>query len=280
MRDDEFRIPPPGYRSAPQRRAEEMRRMVYLGGGAAVIVLLGVIAYFVATGSGSDSVPVIQAQTTPVKVKPADPGGLAVTTQGSGLLTNGSSSAVAPAPETPDPAALAAAAQQEQQASGPQPAKPAATTPTPTPTPAPATPAPAQAAATQAPAVSIPSVPETPAAPGSKQTATNVSPPSKEAAKTHDLAQEYRPPAADHHGPVRVQLAALDSRDAAMKEWDHLSHRMPALFDGRRPIFAQAQVNGHTWWRVRTAGFSSIAEASKFCEDVRAHGSACNVASY
>jgi len=201
-----------------------------------------------------------------------------VTTQGSGLLTNGSSSAVAPAPETPDPAALAAAAQQEQQASGPQPAKPAATTPTPTP--APATPAPAQAAATQAPAVSIPSVPETPAAPGSKQTAMNVPPPSKEAAKTRDLAQEYRPAAADHHGPVRVQLAALDSRDAAMKEWDHLSHRMPALFDGRRPIFAQAQVNGHTWWRVRTAGFSSIAEASKFCEDVRAHGSACNVASY
>jgi hypothetical protein len=65
-----------------------------------------------------------------------------------------------------------------------------------------------------------------------------------------------------------------------MREWDHLSHRMPELFAGRRPIFAQAQVNGHTWWRVRTAGFGSVAEATKFCQDIRAHGSACTVASF
>ena len=275
MRDDDLRIPPPGYRSAPQRRAEEMRRMLYICGGAATIVLLAVIAYFVATGGGgSGGMTVIQPPATPVKVKPADPGGLAVTNQGSGLLTNGSSSAVAPAPETPDPAALAAAAKQEQQASTPPKPAPAPVTPPP--------PAPAPAAPAAAPAVSIPSVPETPAKHSSHDMAMTVPPPSRQAAKTHDLAQEYRPsaPAVGHHGPVQVQLAALDSRDAALHEWDHLSHRMPDLFAGRRPIIVSATINGHTWWRVRTAGFSSGVEAEKFCRDVRAHGGACNVASF
>jgi hypothetical protein len=276
MLDDDVRVPPPGYRSAPQRRAEEMRRMVYLGGGGAVIVLLVVIAYFVATGSGSNGVPVIEAPTTPVKEKPVDPGGLAVTTQGSGLLTSGSSSAVAPAPEVPDPAALAAAATQEQQASQAAKAMPAiAAQP-----PVVSAPAQTSAAAPAPAALSIPSVPETPAAPGSKQMAMTVPPPSRQAAQTHDLAQEYHPQGTPVHGQVHVQLAALDSRDAAMREWDHLSHRMPDLFAGRRPIFSQAQVNGHNWWRLRTAGFTSVAEATKFCEDVRAHGGACTVASF
>ncbi len=280
MLDDDVRIPPPGYRSAPQRRAEELRRMVYVGGGAAVVVLLGVIGYYAATGSGAGgSVPVIQAPATPVKEKPVNPGGLSVTTQGSGLLTSGSSTAIAPAPETPDPAALAAAAQQEQQAPSPA--------PSPKPAPSAATAVASSAAATQsaatqpqASAVNIPSVPETPAPPGRAQMAMNVPPPSREAARVHDLAQEYHPPAADHHGPVRVQLAALASREAAMREWDHLTRRMPALFAGRRPIFAQADVGGHSWWRVRTAGFGSVAEAERFCRDVRANGSACTVASF
>ena len=50
------------------------------------------------------------------------------------------------------------------------------------------------------------------------------------------------------------------------------------LFDGRRPLFEQAHVNGHTFWRVRTAGFTSVTEAARFCDDVRAQGAACTVA--
>jgi hypothetical protein len=280
MLQDDIRIPPPGYRSAPQRRAAEARRMLWAAGGVGAIVVLGILGYFAAAGGGGpDSVPVIQAAAGPVKVRPADPGGLAVNTQTSALL-GGSGAAgdtsLAPAPEAPDPAALAAAAQQEQ-APPPAAAPASGTAAVVAATPAPPPPAPAPP-----PAVSVPSVPETPAASGTEKTAMNIPPPSSSAAQVHNLAEEYNPPAArsDDHGHVRVQLAALDSRDAALHEWDHLTHRMPALFDGRHPIFVEAHVNGHTYWRVRTTGFASVSEANRFCDDVHAQGGACTVASF
>jgi hypothetical protein len=280
MLQDDIRIPPPGYRSAPQRRAAEARRMLWAAGGVGAILVLGIVAYFVATGGGPESVPVIEAASGPVKVKPVDPGGLAVNTQTSALL-GGSGAAgdtsLAPAPEAPDPAALAAAAQQEQ---APQPAAASASSGAPavaaaTPTPPPPAPAPPAA-------VSVPSVPETPAASGTEKTSMTIPPASSGAAQVHNLAEEYNPPAArsDDHGHVRVQLAALDSRDAALREWDHLTRRMPALFDGRHPIFVEAHVNGHTYWRVRTTGFASVSEANRFCDDVHAQGGACTVASF
>jgi hypothetical protein len=205
----------------------------------------------------------IQAPPGPVKVKPADPGGLQVNTQTSALLgSNGSAAGanLAPAPEAPDPAALAATANQEQPQPTPPPPAPAAVKP-------------------PAPAVAVLSVPETAAPSAPHQTAMNIPPPSASAAAVHNLAQEYNPPVQSAgHGHVRVQLAALDSQAAALREWEHLAHRMPALFDGRRPIFAEAHVNGHTYWRVRTAGFVSVNEAAQFCHNVRARGAACTVA--
>lgn len=284
MFEDDVRIPPPGYRSAPQRRAAETRRTMMIVAGAGVFVVLCILGYFVATSSsGPDTVPVIEASNTPLKVKPVDPGGLNVNTQTSALLAgSGSGNAnVAPAPEAPDPAGLAAAAQ--------QPAAPSSTAaPAPTASSAAATPsasampsstAPAATAPTQAPAVAVRSVPETPAASAPKQTAMNVPPPSKSAAQVHNLAQEYATPSGKA-GHIRVQLAALESQEAAVKEWQHLSRKMPSLFSGRRPIFVQAQVNGRTYWRVRTAGFASVSEANQFCQDVHAHGGACTVASF
>ncbi len=265
---DEFRIPPPGYRSGPERRAAEAKRLVLAGGAIGVVLLFAVIAYLV-SGGGSNSVPVIQAPTTPVKVKPADPGGLQLPNQSSQLLgnTGGSGDAtLAPAPEAPNPAGLAA------------------TPPTPPPAPTPAPAAPPVAAAPPPPppaATSVPSIPETPAAPGSGRMAAIV-PPSAKTARMGNLAQEYTPPAghAAKSGHVQVQLAALDSEDGAHAEWDHLSRRMPDLFQGRSPIFMHADVNGRGFWRVRTAGFSSVAAATKFCADVRGQGGRCTVASF
>jgi SPOR domain len=271
MWEDEVRIPPPGYRSAPQRRAAEARRMMMAVGGVGAVLLLCVGGYYAATGGGSAGVPIIQPQPGPIKVKPADPGGLQVSAQTSALLGgdgSGANANLAPAPEAPDPAALAAAANQEQSAAtAPTPAPMAAVPPPPPPAPAPA------------PAVSVPSVPETAAMTAPEKTAMNIPPPSPGAAAVHNLAEEYTPPVASaQHGRVHVQFAALGSQQAAFHEWDRLSHRMPGLFDGRRPIFAEAHVNGHTYWRVRTAGFASVAEASRFCGDVRARGAACTVA--
>jgi hypothetical protein len=216
-------------------------------------------------------VPVIQAAAGPVKVKPLDPGGLAVNTQTSALLGGGGGAgdtSLAPAPEAPDPAALAAAAQQEQAAQS---------APLPAAAPAPLPPAPAPAAP-----VVVPSVPETAAAPAAQETALKVPPPSATSGLVHNLAEEYNPPLAKSGGSghVRVQLAALETHEAALREWDHLTRRMPSLFSGRRPILAEAHVNGRTYWRVRTAGFASLSAATRFCDDVRAQGGACTVASF
>lgn len=275
MFDDDLRIPPPGYRSAPQRRAEEMRRMLLIGGGAGVVLLLCVIGYFVATGSGSQGVPVIQAPATPVKVKPENPGGLTVSTPTGVLPGDGSQNvSLAPPPEKPDPAALAAQAKAEQQSSVvPAPnTAPKAAMSTGGSQPAPAAPA--------APAVSVPSVPETPAPAAPKQTAMVVPPPSKAQAKPRNLAQEYTPPSTGGAGGVKVQLAALGSKDAAQRAWDHLTHKMPGVLAGRHPIFVEAKVNGRTYWRVRLAGFQTRTDAAKFCQDVRAHGGACDIAAF
>jgi hypothetical protein len=273
MWEDEVRVPPPDYRSAPQRRAAEGRRMIVAAGGIGAVLLLCVVGYVAATGGGAQGVPVIEAPTGAVKVKPDNPGGLQVNTQTSALLRSNGSAAdanLAPAPEVPDPAALAAAANQEQ--------APSAPASVPTVAPAPATVAQITPPAVP-PAVSVPTVAETPASSPPQQTAINLPRPPTGAAAVHNLAQEYSPPARPaERGDVRVQLAALGSQEAALRQWEHLAHRMPALFDGRRPIFAEAHVNGHTFWRVRTAGFDSAADAARFCNDVHARGAACTVA--
>ena len=237
--------------------------MVAAVGGAGALLLLCVVGYFAASGGGPSGVPVIQPPLGPVKTKPADPGGMQVSTQTSSLLGNNGSVAdanLAPAPEVPDPAALAAAANQEQTVTAPP------------------------AAAASAPVVSavpVPQVPETPAPSAPPQSAMTVPPPSAGAAAVHNLAQEDNPPPqATGQAHVRVQLAALGSQEAALHEWDRLTRRMPALFDGRHPIFAEAHVNGHTYWRVRTAGFVSVTEAAHFCSDVHARGAACTVATF
>lgn len=274
MLQDDLRIPPPGYRSAPQQRAAESRRMLLAAGGVGGVLILAVVAYFVASGGGSQTIPVIQPAAGPVKVRPANAGGLQVNTQTSALLGAGGSGVdanLAPAPETPDPAALAAAATQEQtSAAAPRTASASSGS--------------AVAAVAAPNAVAIPSIPETsaPATQNAPQRAAmNVPPPSPAAAAVHNLMKGYKPaPQFTDHGPVRVQLAALDSRDAALREWDHLTHRMPSLFDGRRPIFEEAHVDGHSFWRVRTTGFASVSDAKHFCDDVHARGAACTVAAF
>jgi hypothetical protein len=260
---DEFRIPPPGYRSGPERRAAEGRRLVLTGGAIGVVLLVFVIGYAALTGGGPNSVPIITAPTTAVKVKPSDPGGLDLPNQSSQLLGgvgSGGTASLAPAPEVANPAGLAASQNQP---------------------PAPAVPPPAASVPTPPPAVAVPSVPETAAQPGSGA-ATHIVPPSKSAARVGNLAQEYAPPVthSGKAGHVQVQLAALDSVDAAHAEWDHLSHRMPALFHGRSPIFMHADVNGRSFWRVRTAGFASVSTATTFCDAVRGQGGRCTVAAF
>jgi hypothetical protein len=77
-----------------------------------------------------------------------------------------------------------------------------------------------------------------------------------------------------------VQLAALASQEAAMTEWQRLSKRMPDLLASRHPAVQRVDVDGKTFFRLRTGGFADIAQATAFCTEVRAKGGGCSIASF
>jgi hypothetical protein len=81
-------------------------------------------------------------------------------------------------------------------------------------------------------------------------------------------------------GQTQVQLAAVGTEAAARQEWARLARRMPDLLGTQRPVFSQVERDGHVLWRVRTGGFASAAEASLFCQEVRAKGGGCTVATF
>jgi hypothetical protein len=81
-------------------------------------------------------------------------------------------------------------------------------------------------------------------------------------------------------GGKQVQLAALGSEEAARIEWQRLAKRMPDLFNGHRPDFSKTEHDGRAFWRLRTGGFTDTAQATIFCERVRAKGAGCSVASF
>jgi Flp pilus assembly protein TadD len=83
-------------------------------------------------------------------------------------------------------------------------------------------------------------------------------------------------PSLSDHAPT-VQLGALDSETAARDKWHQLSKRFPHLLNGKRPVFSQTKRDGHTYWRVRTAGFSNVAQAHSFCDRLHTAGGGCAV---
>jgi Flp pilus assembly protein TadD len=74
-----------------------------------------------------------------------------------------------------------------------------------------------------------------------------------------------------------VQLASLNSEEAAHDEWQQLSKRFPDLLNGRQPVYSHTERDGRSLWRVRTAGFVDVAQAKSFCDRVRTAGSGCAV---
>jgi hypothetical protein len=87
------------------------------------------------------------------------------------------------------------------------------------------------------------------------------------------------PPPSAPVGHAAVQLAAVGSEEAALSEWQRLSHRMPDLLSGRQPTVSKTEHGGRTYYRLRTGGFADIAQATAFCEQVRAKGNGCMLTS-
>jgi Flp pilus assembly protein TadD len=72
-----------------------------------------------------------------------------------------------------------------------------------------------------------------------------------------------------------AQVAALASQQQADSEWEQLRARAPELMSGRSPTVLQAEVHGRMFWRLRTSGFTTLAEANEFCGRIQAAGSGC-----
>lgn len=244
---DDLDIPSHTYRVPRHRGGMDpaTRKLAIIAGGLGGALLLLVGGWSV-LGHRSTGVPVIEADSSPLRVKPANPGGMSVGGTGDEILsgdTDGSTGKLAPGSETP----------------APQDIKP-----------------PVVASAPPAPALAPP--PPVVAAPAPMVAAAK--PPTAAAAP-------HAAPAAEHpvaHGGggkgTLVQLAALSSEDAARTEWARLEKRMPDLLSSRQPAVSKFEREGKTFWRLRTGGFSDIAQATEFCERVRAKGNGCSIAAF
>jgi hypothetical protein len=248
---DELDIPmpamgPASYRT-PRRRAgmdPNTRRLALIAGGigGALVLLFSAWSF---SGHHRGGVPVVEADSRPLRVKPENPGGMAVAGQDDAILSGQADdkTAMAPAPEVPAPQALKA---EEQKAATPPP--PAAPVITPAPAPV-------------APPVHAAAPPEPKPAP----------------ARPAAVAKAAPPPIA--HGP-QVQLAAVGSEEAARFEWQRLARKLPGMLGGRKADVSRIEHDGKTFWRLRTGGFTTTAEATSFCDKAKAKGVGCAVASF
>lgn len=220
--------------------------MLAIGGGiAAAVVVGGGVMWGIMRASGPHTVPVIEADPRPFKVRPDDPGGLRVPNQDELIFErNRGSNAQPPAAHlAPEPEAPRIDALRAQVA---QPSRPA---PSEDITLAPRGGAPAAAPAPQAAAPAV-----APAAPAPA--------PAAEPAPTH-----FAPAP---NGRVRIQVGALTSDEAARGEWERLAGRYPELFGAFRPQVVRFEREGQTTlYRLRTGGFADVAAARAFCDQAR-----------
>jgi hypothetical protein len=248
--------PRPSYR--PVRKAgftPDMRRIgIVAAWCAGAVALVGGAATLL--GNRQHGVPVIAPEAGPVRIKPADPGGMKVT--GAELGTaNGTGQALAPPAEQPEIATLRAqvramkAQLQRQAAETAHVEKLASIAATERGAPRIIqTPAPVHTAATAPPAASL------------------------DAAVAQLTAAPAPAPG------IRVQLAAFADASAARDEWAALSKKMPDLLARRRPEITQVEAAGRTIWRLRTGPFDGTAAANGFCATLRARGADCSVAAF
>ncbi len=201
-------------------------------------LLLAGVAGWALSGRHATVVPVIEADSRPVRVKPENPGGLQIAGADEQVMGGHGSKVQAMAPPAETPAAQALRAQMPPQSAVPPPAA--------------AAPPVLPALPTAPPAVAVLQPPVPGPAPAARQA----------------------PPATLG---MLVQLGALDSEGAAQTEWQRLAKRMPDLLGDRQPVVQRADRDGRAVWRVRTGGFADIADATAFCARVRAKGGACSI---
>jgi cell division septation protein DedD len=206
------------------------------------VVVLGLLGWGVSK-LGPRAVPVVEAETTPLKERPIAPGGMVVPNQDETIFDRPGErrpeqvltpNRIAPGPEAPQMALL----RQQQQA------------------------------ATQPPRV------EAPAPQQAQQQQLAVAPQAaRPAAPARPAAAPAATPAAA--GRWHVQLGALNSEAAARSVWDSMVRKLPDLAS-RHPVITELKRdNQPTLWRLRVGGLADATAARAFCDAVKAKGGSC-----
>jgi hypothetical protein len=109
---DDLSIPSPTYRIPRHHQGMDpaTRRLALIAGGLGG-VLLAVVGGWTLIGHRNAAVPVVQADSRPIRVKPDNPGGMQVAGADADILSGGTEmkdGKLAPAPEAPAPQALTA----------------------------------------------------------------------------------------------------------------------------------------------------------------------------
>lgn len=247
MRDPDYDVPEFSYRTRRQTAAFDptMRRIALGAGGLATLVIVVALVWSgMKPELGFGPPPVITAPPGPLRVVPANPGGLNVPEADEQIMSGDSSNA--PAQLAPDSTAPDISAFQ------------------PPPPPAPPPPATVQAGA----------------AAGAAPAPTSAASAPDGASALAPTAAPIPAPPIPVDNNIQVQLAAAVDPAGPRQSWRQLNSKMPALFAGHAPIYSHANVAGVEFWRLRTGGFTDIAAAHKFCADVKAQGAACTVAAF
>lgn len=262
---DNLQIPPSqdgytvhsSYRAQPPGLDSGTRRLLLAAVALGSSLLVGTGGWAL-LGHRNTVVPVIEADTRPVRVKPDNAGGMQVAGADEPAMGDqaGKVHTMAPAAEAPAPQALRAQL---------QPPAPVASGPAPSIVPAPA-------------ATAVPD------APRGLRPAARLPAPAASASVAPSPAAAV-PPAAASATPAAgarplVQLAAVDNETAAQAEWQRLARRMPDVLGGKRLVMQRAEHDGHAIWRVRTGGFADVADATGFCARIHAKGGNCTIASF
>ncbi len=248
------------YRPQPPGMDTGTRRLLVAAVALGGVLLVGTGGWAL-LGHRNTVVPVIEADTRPVRVKPDNAGGMQVAGSDEPAMGDhaGGAHTMAPAAEAPAPQALRAQLQP----------------------PAPVVAVPAAPAPSLAPALAVTAPPETPRGvrPAARPPAAVAPAPAAPTPAVASPAAAAAPALAAGAGPM-VQLAAVDNEPAAQAEWQRLAKRMPDVLGGKHPVVRRAEHDGHVVWRVRTGGFADTADATGFCARVRAKGGACTIASF
>lgn len=252
--EDDFLYRP--HRAKGQRLDPAIQRMAIAAGGVSVLVIVVAWAWGGIHPYTFGPPPVINPPDIPLRVVPADPGGLVVPGADIPIMSGNMTEAtphLAPAGQAPDIAALDQAAGLNQ----PAPTAMAGQVAT-----APASAPPQQTASTAAPSATDEPRSVTPAAsqtprPGS--TATS---------------------AAQAEGMSSVQLTATSTEDHILAIWVKLQRKFPDLMKDRQPEIIPAIVNGQSVWRLRLGGFASAQAAKNFCDQLTSQGADCTVAAF